>query len=228
MAFVPPLARAAARAEAPAAVPARALTAAPTVVVTRADGSAGALPAVAATAHRAAARVSPRRARRGCIRLRASASRLETVPSFQPSRVAGSGLSLPLRAPRAAGTRLLLGRPPPPRAQPRLYLSPGRFEVGLRVPPARRPPLAGLPPGRRPPRVAGRAPGHAVQPAGQRRVPADRGGVAGQHEEGGLEGVLRVLVVAQHAAADAHDQGAVAPHQRGESGLVAGGAEALQ
>ena len=98
----------------------------------------------------------------------------------------------------------------------------------MRVPHVRRPPLAGLSPGRRPPRVPGDAPGHAVQPAGQRRPPADRGGLPGQNKEGGLEGVLRVLVMAQHAPADPHDQRAVAPHQRGEGGLVAGGAKAVQ
>ena len=79
-----------------------------------------------------------------------------------------------------------------------------------------------------PPRVPGDAPGHAVEPARQRRSAADGGSVAGQHEEGGLEGILRVLMVVQHAPADAHDQGAVAAHQRGEGGLVAGGAEAVQ
>src|SRR5262249_11468949 len=39
--------------------------------------------------------------------------------------------------------------------------------------------------------------GDAVQPAGQRLGLADGGGLAGQDEEGGLEGVLAVLLVAQ-------------------------------
>src|SRR6516165_10382744 len=222
MAFVTPLARAAARAEAPAAAPARAPSAAQTVSVTRADGSADAVPAATPTAHRAADRVSPRPARRSCIRLRASASRLETVPSFQPSCAAASALLLPSRQHRTKGSWYFSGRRSTSWASTACNSRQAASRSGcacltfvaLRSRACRR-------------AAAGRAPGHAVQPARQRRVPADRGGVAGQHEEGGLEGVLRVLVVAQHAAADAHDEGTVAPYQRGEGGLVAGGAEAV-
>src|SRR5262249_15991997 len=49
-----------------------------------------------------------------------------------------------------------------------------------------------------------------------------------QDEEGGLEGVLRVRLVAQHPAADAQDHRAVPPHQRLEGGLVPPREESLQ
>src|SRR5262249_21753486 len=46
--------------------------------------------------------------------------------------------------------------------------------------------------------------------------------------EGGLEGVLRVVAVAQGAPADAPDHRAVPPHQRRERRLLAAAAETLQ
>src|SRR5262249_30095744 len=46
--------------------------------------------------------------------------------------------------------------------------------------------------------------------------------------EGGLEGVLRVVQVAQHAPAHAEDQRAVAAEQEREGGLVVPGGEAPQ
>src|SRR5262249_2600720 len=51
-----------------------------------------------------------------------------------------------------------------------------------------------------------RAAGDAEQPARQRGAAADRGGLAGQDQEGGLEGVLGVLLAVQQAAADAPDE----------------------
>lgn len=69
--------------------------------------------------------------------------------------------------------------------------------------------------------LAGHPGGDAVQPAGQRRGPADRGGAAGQGEEGGLKSVLRVVFVAQHTAADTQHQRAMTLHQRRKGGLVA-------
>ena len=60
------------------------------------------------------------------------------------------------------------------------------------------------------PRPQGQAEGDLEQPAGHRLRVADRAGLPGQHQEGGLEGVLGVLVVVQHAAADAQHHRAVA------------------
>ena len=54
------------------------------------------------------------------------------------------------------------------------------------------------------------------------------GGLAGQDEEGGLEGVLRVVEVAQYAPADAQHHRRVPPHQRREGRLVTVTGEAIQ
>jgi hypothetical protein len=66
-----------------------------------------------------------------------------------------------------------------------------------------------------------KAVGDAVQETWQRGGVADGGGPAGQDEEGGLEDVLGVLLVAQRPPADAPDMGAVPGHQRREGRLVA-------
>jgi hypothetical protein len=70
------------------------------------------------------------------------------------------------------------------------------------------------PTGRRGPRLAGGQVGDAVQPAAQRLAHRDRSRLAGEHEKGGLEGVLRVLLVAQDAAADTQHHRAVSAQQR--------------
>ena len=67
----------------------------------------------------------------------------------------------------------------------------------------------------------------AVQPARERVLHPERPGLPGQHEEGGLEGVLGGMLVAEHAPADAEDHRPVPLHQglEGQLGavLVAGG-----
>jgi hypothetical protein len=55
-----------------------------------------------------------------------------------------------------------------------------------------------------------------------------KAGLAGQHQERRLKGVLGVLVVPQHAAADAQDQRAVALQQRGEGVAIPGEGKAPQ
>ena len=60
----------------------------------------------------------------------------------------------------------------------------------------------------------------AIEPGGEPVGVAERAGLAGQDEEGGLEGVLGELVVAQELSADAQDHRAMAGNQRGEGGLV--------
>ena len=52
---------------------------------------------------------------------------------------------------------------------------------------------------------------------------ADRAGPPCQDEERGLEGVLRVLLVGQDAAADAEHERPVPADEGGERGLVADG-----
>ena len=67
-----------------------------------------------------------------------------------------------------------------------------------------------------------------MQPAADRAAPADRRGVARQGEECGLEGVFGIVLVVQHAPADAEDQRAVAAHQRREGCFLAPCGETLQ
>src|SRR5439155_394538 len=63
-------------------------------------------------------------------------------------------------------------------------------------------PLPRLPPGGGGPGLLGGAIGHAVQPAGDLVARQDRLPLAGQDEEGRLEGVLGVAGVREQAAAD--------------------------
>ena len=88
--------------------------------------------------------------------------------------------------------------------------------------------LAGAPPGGLSPCLLGDARGHAVQPVAKPFGPLDRAGLARQHQEGRLEGVLGILLLTQHAAAHAQDQRAVALHQRGKGVPVKAAAKALQ
>jgi hypothetical protein len=76
--------------------------------------------------------------------------------------------------------------------------------------------------------VAGSVEGDAVEPAGQALGAGQRGGLAQQGEEGGLEGVLGGVGVAQDAAADGQDHRAVPADEQGEGVLLAGVAEARQ
>ena len=69
------------------------------------------------------------------------------------------------------------------------------------------------------------------EPARDRPAPADRAGPAGQHEEGGLEGVLRIVGVMKDAPADPQHHRAVPGHQLLEGrlrGLIAPRGEPLQ
>ena len=65
---------------------------------------------------------------------------------------------------------------------------------------------------------------HAVQPARERILHPERSRLFGQHEEGGLEGILGGVLVAEHAPADAEDHRPVPLHQglEGELGAVLG------
>ena len=71
---------------------------------------------------------------------------------------------------------------------------------------------------------AGHAEGHAVQPTGQRTVLAQDLELLGEYQKGGLESVLCVLWVWQHAAADTVNHCPVAEHdwpRRADSSRVA-------
>ncbi len=69
------------------------------------------------------------------------------------------------------------------------------------------------------PGIAGRAGRDAIKPVAQPVGVADRARPPRQDEEGGLEGVLGIMAIAQELAADAQHHRPVSGHQRRESGL---------
>ena len=91
---------------------------------------------------------------------------------------------------------------------------------GLRRRPMRLPTALG-------PHLQGNAVRDLVEPGADGVVPARAGGLACQHQEGGLEGVVGVGVVAKHPPAHAEHQRPVPLHQRLEGTLLAAG-EGLQ
>ncbi len=67
-----------------------------------------------------------------------------------------------------------------------------------------------------------------VQPAPQAVSPPDRAAFLDQDQEGGLEGVLGVVWVAQDRPADAQDHRPMPSHQHFEGPAVAPGEETLE
>ena len=61
---------------------------------------------------------------------------------------------------------------------------------------------------------------HAVQPRAEPVRLPQRPGLAGEEQEGGLEGVLGVVRVAEHLTADAQDQGPMPLQERDKGRLV--------
>src|SRR5262249_23462959 len=70
--------------------------------------------------------------------------------------------------------------------------------------------------------------GHAVEPVADPLARPDGSGLAHEDEEGGLEGVLRVMSVTKQPAAHAQHHRPVPAHQRRERFLVAPDDEAVQ
>jgi hypothetical protein len=68
----------------------------------------------------------------------------------------------------------------------------------------------------------------SAQPAGQRLALADGGRPAGQDQKGGLEGVLPVLLVAQHGPANVQHQRPVPAQQGGEGAVVPADGKPIQ
>jgi hypothetical protein len=106
-----------------------------------------------------------------------------------------------------------------PLAPRQLGLSIGMSRVRFRDVPGRSAPCVSE-------RFAGNAAGDAMQPTAQRFALADRGSVAREHEKGCLAGVFSVVLIAQHASADAQHHRSVSLHDRAESSLVPLRAEA--
>jgi hypothetical protein len=78
------------------------------------------------------------------------------------------------------------------------------------------------------PEVRGHPGSDLVEPVDDRRLPADRARLPGQHQEGGLEGVFRILRLPQATPTDAQHQRPMAPHQGRKGGLVALAGKALE
>ena len=78
------------------------------------------------------------------------------------------------------------------------------------------------------PGADGDAVGNAVEPGPDAVAVADDRSAADQDEEGGLEGILDVVLVAEEPAADAQDHRSVPGHERSQGRLVAAGDEPLE
>src|SRR5262245_59405991 len=85
-----------------------------------------------------------------------------------------------------------------------------------------------LPSGGLRPRLEGGTVGDAVEPASERCRLPNRTGVVGEDEAGGLEGVLGVGLVAEHAAADLQHHWPMTAHQGMEDSLLLLGSESLE
>src|SRR5262249_30975943 len=70
-------------------------------------------------------------------------------------------------------------------------------------------------------RLAGDVPRDRVEPVGDRLLPALGGSAPGEDEECRLEGVLGILLTAQHSATDTEDHRSMAADERREGVLVA-------
>ena len=159
---------------------------------------------------------------------RAVASRLATVPSGKPKCRAASLRVLPSRSHRTMTARYLSGRRLSSwsssgcRSSQSSVLLEGWFGHGRHLL------LPRPPPGGRRSRLQRRLVGHAVEPVGDHLPRHDGSRLADEDEEGGLEGVLGVVVAVEDPAADAPDHRAVPLHQGGERRFLAAAEVALQ
>jgi hypothetical protein len=64
------------------------------------------------------------------------------------------------------------------------------------------------------------APGRAMEPASQGLRSSNRRSLASQHQEGRLEHIFGILLVAKHGSADAKDHATVPADQRSKSGFI--------
>ena len=209
-------------AETPSAVklPARATApAARAAASARAAGTASAPPGAIAVP-RVGERCTPRRSSRARSRCRPRASRLWSVPIGQPSRRAAWSLGQALQVAehdRRRGTAPAAGRSPRGRS------AATSSSVGLRPPVARtsvrRPSARAASPGRSPSGRGWRPTCHLVEPGAQGVPDPERAGPAHQHQEGGLEGVVGVVLVREDRPADAQDHRPV-PLDQGREGQL--------
>jgi hypothetical protein len=134
----------------------------------------------------------------------------------------------PFQAAQQHGGAVALGELPQFVKKDLPHLAPADLVERVR---GRLPGRGGFPPkplDRLPPGVHGEVAGDFVEPARQGLPLADRRRLAGEDGEGGLEGVLGGVVVAQNGPANAVDHRPVPPHQRLEGRLVAPGRKGVQ
>ena len=115
---------------------------------------------------------------------------------------------------------VLVRQPGQFRVEDRLQVGPGLVGGDGRVRHGVHLLLLCLPAGGRPAGLEGGPVRDSVEPVPDQVPRTDRGGPPGQDEEGGLEGVLGQVRVADHAAADAQDHRPVPADQGGEGRLV--------
>ena len=108
------------------------------------------------------------------------------------------------------------------------HLAPGHVPRHVRLPDLAQGHLVGTAAGQVPAQVRGDVIRDPVQPGAQRVLAPDGGRLAGEHQKCGLPGVLGVVGMAEHPAADAQHHRPVALDQGGERGLVPARDEAVQ
>jgi hypothetical protein len=89
-------------------------------------------------------------------------------------------------------------------------------------------PFEELMPGKLGSGLTGHAPCDFVQPRTQRFSPMQRTGLASQHQEGCLEGILGMVLIAEHAPANAEYHRPVPFHQGSKRWLISPSGETLQ
>ena len=209
------------------APPAARFIAASTVDPIHPSGTAASARHAASSADDPTAEANPRRASRSRSRARPRESRLATVPDDQPSWVAASWRVRPSRSHRRIGARYFAGsRATSSWIARRSSSASSRRPIGSRI--GRRPSLDLAPPRGVGVRLDADPPRDLVEPARQRVADPDRAGLADEHEEGRLEGVLRVVRVAEDAPAGDQDGRPVPLDDRRERRLVAAGDEAVE
>jgi hypothetical protein len=88
--------------------------------------------------------------------------------------------------------------------------------------------LNGVLPGRSASEAQGNAQGDSMQPGRQSLLTEDGASLANEDEEGSLKGILGVLLLAKHMAADIEHQAGMTPDKQLEGCLVAGLDESAQ
>ncbi len=164
--------------------------------------------------------------------LRQRCSRPRQPARYRPDRPAElTGrlpMSLALQVAEDDGDAVLRGQAAQLLIQERQQVVPPFVRPGFGLGHLRHLLLSGPPPASHRPGPHGCLVRHGIQPVGDHLPTGDRRGLAGEHEERGLERVLGIVGVAEDASADTPDHGAVTHDEGLERRLVAVGGEPLE